>query len=36
VERGEDGQLSVIIKQCGDRLPVSRRLAAEVLRRLRS
>lgn len=36
IQRGDDGQLSVIIKQCGDRLPISRRLASEVLRRLRS
>ncbi|MFO0985695.1 MAG: LytTR family DNA-binding domain-containing protein, partial [Planctomycetota bacterium] len=35
VERGEDGQLTVIIKQSGERLPVSRRLAAEALRKLR-
>jgi len=35
VQRGEDGQLSVIIKHGGDRLPVSRRLAADALRKLR-
>ena len=35
VQRAEDGQLSVIIKQSGDRLPVSRRLAADTLRKLR-
>jgi two-component system response regulator AlgR len=35
VQRGDDGQLTVIIKGSGDRLPVSRRLAAEALRKLR-
>ncbi len=35
VHRGDDGQLTVIIKKSGDRLPVSRRLAAEAMRKLR-
>lgn len=35
VQRGTDGQLSVIIKHGGDHLPVSRRLAADALRKLR-
>ncbi len=35
VQRSADGQLEVIVKGGGDRLTVSRRLAAELLRRLR-
>jgi two-component system, LytTR family, response regulator AlgR len=35
IERGEDGQYSVRLRNCPRELPISRRLATEVLRRFR-
>lgn len=36
LERGQDGQYTAVLRHGGGRLPVSRRLAGEVLRRLRT